>query len=292
MLSVVVATRNDNHGGDMVGRTNMFIHGLNQQAIKYNVPIELIVVEWNPPSWSRPIADVLEWPACSTNWRVRVITVPPEIHKNFENSEKLEFFQMIAKNVGIRRASYPWVLATNPDLLYSNELFKNLAEGLPREDLFYRALRYDVETGQIPSGDLEEQLKYCQENASDVQGQPISGIHTYACGDFTLMHKDAWYDMRGYPEFHIWSIHIDSMLLFLAANAGYEECLITGEIFHIKHARSWIANPELAKEYPHFELPQATSITSLMGVKGASSFRINTESWGLVDADLETVQVC
>ena len=43
-------------------------------------------------------------------------------------SERLPLFQMIGKNVGIRRSRAPFVLATNVDIIFSDALFSFLAE--------------------------------------------------------------------------------------------------------------------------------------------------------------------
>ena len=61
-LSIVVTARNDNHGGDLTKRTQMFIDGLAAQATRHRVPIELILVEWNPPPDRRSLAEEMRWP--------------------------------------------------------------------------------------------------------------------------------------------------------------------------------------------------------------------------------------
>ncbi len=42
-LSIVAAARNDNHGGNMLRRMQIFISGVITQARRYQVPIELII---------------------------------------------------------------------------------------------------------------------------------------------------------------------------------------------------------------------------------------------------------
>ena len=54
--------------------------------------------------------------------RVRFIEVPPEMHARYDHGKALPLYQMIAKNVGIRRARGRFVLATNIDILISSEL--------------------------------------------------------------------------------------------------------------------------------------------------------------------------
>jgi hypothetical protein len=44
-ISVVVAARNDNHGGNMIGRMQAFVDSWIGQASRYDLSCEIIVVE-------------------------------------------------------------------------------------------------------------------------------------------------------------------------------------------------------------------------------------------------------
>jgi len=163
-LSIVATARNDNHGGNMLRRMQIFINGLLHQCQQYQLPAELIIVEWNPPVDKPPLASVLSWPIENNPCKVRIIEVPPEINRRFKHSEGLPLFQMIAKNVGIRRAKGEFILATNIDLLFSDELFSFLASRQLQPGVMYRIDRYDVRSDVPLEASLEEQLAYCQEN--------------------------------------------------------------------------------------------------------------------------------
>src|SRR5262249_37142431 len=43
------------------------------------------------------------------------------------------------------------------------------------------------------------------------RGYPL--LHTNACGDFTLLSRDAWFRLRGYAELDVFSMHLDSLLV-------------------------------------------------------------------------------
>jgi len=62
-LSVVVTSRNDDHGGNLRRRMQVFVSALVAQCRRHQLPAELIVVEWNPPSDRPRLAEALEWPA-------------------------------------------------------------------------------------------------------------------------------------------------------------------------------------------------------------------------------------
>ncbi len=170
-LSIVATARNDNHGGNMLRRMQIFINGLLYQCQQYKLPAELIIVEWNPPVDKPLLEKVLSWPIENNPCKVRIIEVPPEIHRRFKHSEGLPLFQMIAKNVGIRRAKGEFILATNIDLLFSNELFSFLASRQLQPGVMYRIDRYDVRSDVPLEASLEEQLAYCQENLIRVNGR-------------------------------------------------------------------------------------------------------------------------
>ena len=72
------------------------------------------------------------------------IEVPPELHARQKHADILPLYQMIAKNVGIRRARGSFILATNIDILFSDEFFQWLREGALRPGKMYRLDRYDV----------------------------------------------------------------------------------------------------------------------------------------------------
>ena len=48
-LSLVAASRNDDHGGNMVYRTQIFVDSFLEQCERHQLRAELILVEWNPP---------------------------------------------------------------------------------------------------------------------------------------------------------------------------------------------------------------------------------------------------
>lgn len=160
-LSIVAAARNDNHGGNMLRRMQIFINGVITQARRYQVPIELIIVEWNPPADKPKLSEALSWNIGDSPCVVRIIEVPDELHMQLRHSASLPLFQMIAKNVGIRRATGEFVLATNIDLLFSDALFEFLALRQLQPGKSYRVDRYDVASDVPLESSIEEQFAYC-----------------------------------------------------------------------------------------------------------------------------------
>jgi FkbM family methyltransferase len=162
-LTVVVTTRNDDHGGDPLRRFQAFLNCFSSQCARFALDCELVVVEWNPPGDRPRLTDVVQWPAAG-RCTVRVIEVPAQVHAEFRHADALPLFQMIAKNVGIRRARGEFVLATNMDIVCSDELVEFLAAKRLRRDRLYRADRFDVQAGFPADGCPKELLAYCQQH--------------------------------------------------------------------------------------------------------------------------------
>jgi hypothetical protein len=164
-LSVVATARNDDHGGNPLYRMQLFVDGLIAQCDRHKLRTELVLVEWNPPGDRPRLAEVLSWPPNDGWCRVRIIEVPPELHARLEHADRLSLFQMIAKNVGIRRAHGRFVLATNIDILFSDKLMEFLAAGKLDESRVYRVNRVDVPAEIDPAWPIEKQLAFSHENA-------------------------------------------------------------------------------------------------------------------------------
>lgn len=66
----------------------------------------------------------------------------------------------------------------------------------------------------------------------------IPRLHYNACGDFTLLAKEDWDALRGYPELEMYSLHIDSLFLMAASHSGLPERVLHHplEIYHIEHS--------------------------------------------------------
>jgi hypothetical protein len=311
-FSFVATSRNDDHGGDVLQRTQTFINSLAEQCNRHQLDGELILVDWNPPSSRVSLADVLDWPAGSRWFRAIHIVVPAEIHNELQYSMRLPMFQMIAKNVGIRRASGQFIIATNIDIVFSDALFERLNKGLLRERVLYRSDRWDIPNELQFEPTLSEFLKRAPREAiryhrrdgtfirdnkgfkssaklrfDDVFFEPLINklaalqkmlhqgysasagmaelleneigrlrrrfllpdLHVNGCGDFTMLSKDDWMALRGYPEWQIFSWNIDAVLLFQAHFNGIRvEEMDRREVhYHIEHGHGSGWTPEGAE---------------------------------------------
>src|SRR5688572_18313043 len=109
-LSVVAVSRNDDHGKNLKLRMQAFVTGLLEQCTRHKLNAELILVDWNPPADKPGLAEALDFNFGDGHCKVRVIQVPAEIHQRLKSADALPLFQMIGKNVGVRRAQGEYVL--------------------------------------------------------------------------------------------------------------------------------------------------------------------------------------
>lgn len=327
-LSVVATSRNDDHGGDALWRTQHFVDGLVAQSEKHKVPLELVLVDWNPVPNKAGLYEALNWPKASKYFQKRVITVPKSYHDRFRASKSLPLFQYLAKNIGIRRAKGDFILSTNIDILFSDGVFKKLKD--LKEGVSYRAMRYDILPKHMKGSNfrgilksvfgkgirshlqfhtteskiiiycvralpysmfyfgflfffslkmvaifLKKILKFvfaCIKNIASLKlpthnffkkilkirrfTNRISQIfhrvfciffqnfinyyvYTNASGDFTLLAKKDWFRLSGYPEFEMYSWHIDSLFLYQAYFQKIKTVVLGNDapIYHIEHGK-------------------------------------------------------
>jgi hypothetical protein len=208
-LSVVVTARNDDHGGNPLGRLQTFVNHLIAQAARHDVPVELVLVDWNPPAGKPKLAEALRLPAELGPCTLRIIEVPPELHARHDHADKLPLFQMIAKNAGIRRARGRFILATNIDVLFSGEFFEFLRERALQPRRMYRLDRLDVASEVPIEASVEERLEFCRSHLLRINAREgtfavtPSGLRSPAQEDITEVGRGiflgrGWYEPSQY----------------------------------------------------------------------------------------------
>lgn len=210
-LSVVVTARNDNHGGSLLRRMQIFVNAWIGQCRRHGLSSELVVVDWNPPEDRPPLMEALQWPDDLGPCRVRFIQVPSELHRRYQNAEALPLYQMIAKNVGIRRSRGRFILATNIDILFSNELMAFLAEHRLQPGRMYRIDRHDAVSDVPLDAAIDEQLEYCRTHLLRINaregtfsltpdGRRALSKQDIATEDSGVSLGRGWYPPEHYPD--------------------------------------------------------------------------------------------
>lgn len=144
-LSVVVAARNDNYGGDFETRLQNCVSWFDYYANQYNLPMEFIIVNYNPVSHRPQLQDCIKYnPGGIVQYKI--ITVPASFHQQLETEpvrKPLPFYEYIAKNIGIRRATGQYILSANPDILPDPSILKIISKRTLNKEAYYRADRAD-----------------------------------------------------------------------------------------------------------------------------------------------------
>jgi len=299
-ISFVVVGRNDNYGGDFLHRINLFVKVLLTLCEIHSLNSELIIVEWNPPEDRPLLKDAITWPdVLGRHICVRIIQVPKHIHESLPNPAGLFLFEYLGKNVGVRRARGEYVLATNPDVIFSEELIKFIAQRRLSDRCFYRIDRCDVRT-PVPADSLQAILEHCSSNIfrictmlgtyqigqkpsvyrrirhllGYIKNYPLRPAHVNASGDFFLMCREAWELLRGYPELEKRgkSHQIDGLIVYMAQLRKLRQAIIGNplRLYHQDHGR-----PDNGK-------PRSAAVdAAYKQLKSGKLNLFNDEHWGL-----------
>jgi len=116
-------------------------------------------------------------------------------------------------------------------------------------------------------------------------GKPVF-LHLYGCGDFTMMAREHWFDVRGYAELDQFPMHLDSILCYAAHHAGAREQLLPEpmRIYHIEHGAGSGWTPE-AEGGLHARMPIVSDrdvvalIVQMRSLHAPVIF--NMDDWGL-----------
>src|SRR5581483_3498466 len=85
---------------------------------------EVVFVEWNPP----PDRELLSIELARKFDCLRAYVVAPEIHESICRNVHVPLLEYHAKNVGIRRALSPWIMATNADAAVGFDIVNRIHE--------------------------------------------------------------------------------------------------------------------------------------------------------------------
>ncbi len=259
-LSFCVQSRNDNHGGNMYRRMRTCLMGFFEQAERHQLRSEIVLVDWNPPANKPILKDAYQWPRHSQFCTIRVIVVPPSIHQRYPDWQRIPVNNCVAQNVAVRRARGKFILPSTVDVLFSDHLMQFLASGELQEDKIYQIDRTDVNRKVTRLHSLDEQLDYCAKNVLRIhrfQSQnphrlvdgileswnPLPGLeefpafYTAGPGDFTLMARNRWHELHGFPETDLLGGGMDILLAYMACVSGAkaESLADKGSLYHIDH---------------------------------------------------------
>lgn len=108
--------------------------------------------------------------------------------------------------------------------------------------------------------------------------------HCNASGDFMLLSKEHWFELKGYKEDSKIALHTDALFVVQAATHGLKEHVFYQPIYHKKHDRRFDATLENEEQRSHY---LKTQFDSQRMIKNRKSIIYNSDDWGLINFELE-----
>ncbi|MCD6073917.1 MAG: hypothetical protein K0Q70_800 [Rhodospirillales bacterium] len=189
-LSWIIFGRNDGYGGNQRQCYDSFARHLGALDRRYPGTFELIVVDWNPPSPDKTMADGFDW---SPIERVKFVSVSPEIHAELVKGEGTPFLNAMAVNVGLRAASGRFCAMTTQDIYLTPGIMSFIGERRLSPAYFYRADRCDFTPDFKSMTDPEAAMRIAYSNTFMVHRRPPTRGYT---GSLEISKGQDW---RGWP---------------------------------------------------------------------------------------------
>lgn len=252
-LSIVLAGRNDNYGGDFDMRLANSLKWYYSICEKAKLYTEIVLVNYNPIPDSPALQSRITVPKGAKYVVLRMITVDEKTHNSYNNEEKrkkLPFYEFIAKNIGIRRAKGEYILSTNADIIVPDNILKHIAQQSLASDTYYRTSRADFHKFDTTAYSNGKLIAACKQNTFkvfmkgftyDIKGQNFS-IELLSLKIYNFFRLKYNLFKAEFPTvMNRWGIS------FVSHNAEYKyHCQGSGD-FMLMHRNNWIklrGNPE------------------------------------------------
>ena len=258
-VSFVTFARNDDYAGGL-RKLYWSTRYLGEQCDQAGLTAEAIIVEWNPPADREPLAEALRELSLTPRLAVRIITVPASVHARYAHAALRPMHGAIAANVGLRRARGKFLVLKVADAFYPDSLIRFMAAGSLATDRLYRATRLDVaaDAAEALGKPKRDFLAHCAQHVvlrNQHLPQPrmpfrLPDLFTNACGDFQLLSRERWHQLRGlWESSDVTAFEVDSMLSYSAYAAGIREEMVPEDacVYKISHTRSHghrVAHPD------------------------------------------------
>ncbi|MDP4267863.1 MAG: hypothetical protein Q8880_10580 [Bacteroidota bacterium] len=184
-ISIIVVGRNDNYGGDFRKRL--------QTTLDWNISnlpeSELIYIEWNK---IKDRDSDTEWISERYN-NSRCFIVSEEIHKKICKNPQIPMMEYFAKNMGIRRAKYNWILLINADVFLDPITVKRMNK--LNINTIYGTHYINIDWDRMP-------INYNHINKKNIRKTSFSTNKNLSSvvGNLILTHKNNWLKAKGYDE--------------------------------------------------------------------------------------------
>jgi hypothetical protein len=246
-LSAIIISRNDNYGGHLNERAT---YAINSAINTYD---EVIYVDWNSPTHSLlwDIKDNLQ-----LKGNLKHFVIPPSAASMLTgyNPNAQLCCEVLARNIGIRRAKGDYIVSTNIDIIHPkrediekliNESDKNTMITLSRREVTWEIIK-EFHGGEIKFQEWDKLRDYIYINSErrvqseeTVKGDNYSIIN--CCGDFQIAPKHIWNEIRGFEEDLIYPLYADTNVQKKSVKHGFGlKAIFDPPMFHINHgSKGW-----------------------------------------------------
>jgi hypothetical protein len=120
MISIVTVGRDDNYGRQFIDRFYFSLSNTLKVFDDLKLEYELLVVDWAPIN-EKYLHQNEKLKKIFQHDKVKSIIVSPDTILN-EKLSPDNFYELFAKNAGVRRSNYDWLLILNSDILITKNL--------------------------------------------------------------------------------------------------------------------------------------------------------------------------
>jgi len=246
-ISVIVIGKNDDYGGNLSHR---FTHCLNILTQSFD---EIIYVDWKSNGRSL-IEEVIDNVKKKDNIKSYIVS-EQDIQKNNPEYINYSIVEVLARNIGIRRATNDWILVTNVDVLIENLLLNSVKENKDR---------FKMQPDAVVDGKSVW-------DSGDIWSLVVG------CGDFQFAHKNVWHGIKGFEESCGGRCYADSNLMKKGAlYFKIEKAKVP--LYHLNHGNN-------KNSLPNEVLPMNYRFVCVNNFTETA----NTEKWGLSEYNLKTI---
>jgi hypothetical protein len=306
-FSIVMVGRHDNFSKGFERRAQHSLDAIDSHLATVPLAkVELVFVDYATPIANATLLHRVLTVGPHLTGKLRYVIVPEEAHRRLVTrmNGTISFLEYVAKNIGIRRARGEFILTTNPDDLFSVQLFELIAAQEFNPALFYRAQRWDNrDTTVYPINELVRGLSEPWEMRNwDVnQRCPVQvprfaiidslkafdrKIFPCGCGDFVLMSKRMWDAVEGFHEFpanpNVDFVFLGRMMKFVP---GFVQMIMYPLILHQRHVKRNVFRPSVLN---------TTEMVNEYACKGTCTLCgrfAETVDWGLANDYFEEIIV-
>ena len=246
-ITAVTVSRNDNYGGHLNERAT---YAINSAINTYD---EVIYVDWNSPTHSL-LWDIKDNLQLKGNLKHFVITPEIASYLTNNNPDVQKCCEVLARNIGIRRATGDYIVSTNIDIIHPkrediksiiNNSDNNTMITLSRREVTWDIIK-EFHGGEMKFQEWDKLRDYIYINSEErvykektVTGDDYSLIN--CCGDFQIAPKHIWDEIKGFEEELIYPLFADTNVQKKAVKHGFGlKAIYNPPMFHINHgSKGW-----------------------------------------------------